>query len=176
MKKINSAKISLSALFCAIICILSQISVMTPFGIPLTLQTFAVCLCGCFLGAYYGTFATAVYIILGAVGMPVFTLFQGGAQILAGLTGGFIWGFLPLAFFSGLAVKPNKTALRFIYLFSGLLLCHLFGVLQFKFVSGNSLFSAFLISSLPYILKDAVCILLAFFSAHKIKKTLKKSF
>lgn len=174
--KINSAIIALSALFCAIICILSQISVMTPFGIPLTLQTFAVSLCGCLLGGFYGTASVGVYVLLGALGLPIFSSFRGGAQILFGPTGGFIWGFFILAFFCGLSCKFNKTAFKLLFSAFGLLLCHLLGVLQFKFVSGNNFLSAFLISSLPYILKDILCLLLAFYTARQIRKKAKGLF
>lgn len=173
MKKINTAKTALSALFCAIICVLAQISVITPFGIPLTFQTFAVSLCGCMLGAAYGTVATAVYVILGAAGMPVFTLFRGGAQILFGITGGFIFGFIPLAFFCGLSLKLNKTALRILSLTTGIFICHLVGMIQFKFVSGNSFLSAFLLSSLPYLLKDVFFVFFAYFVSQKIRKKAK---
>ena len=173
MKKISTAKTALSALFCAIICVLAQISVVTPFGIPLTFQTFAVGLCGCLLGSAYGTFATAVYIILGAAGMPVFTLFRGGAQILFGVTGGFIFGFIPLAFFCGLSLKLNKSALKILCLTAGILICHLIGIIQFKFVSGNSLLSAFLLSSLPYLLKDFFFVFFAYFLSQKIRKKAK---
>ena len=176
MKKINTAKICLSALFCAIISIFSQISVMTPLGVPFSLQTFAVTLCGCMLGSAYGTASVFIYIILGAVGLPIFTLFRGGAQILFGITGGFIWGFLPLAFLSGLSVKIKSKTAKFAVLLSGIVFCHLIGVLQFKFVSSNSFLSAFIAASLPYLLKDTVCAMLAYYTAQQIRKKSKGLF
>lgn len=174
--KPNLKKTAVSALFCAVICIISQISVMTPFGIPLTLQTFAISLCGYTLGAYYGTASVLTYIILGAAGLPVFSAFQGGAQMLFGPTGGFIWGFILLSLFCGFSANIPKTLLKILFASLGLVLCHLTGVLQFKFVSGNTFITAFLLSSLPYLLKDIISLVLAFYIAKQLKKKAKGLF
>ena len=83
--------------FAAVLAVLSQISFPLPSGIPVTLQTFAVALCGYALGCKRGTLAVLVYIVLGAVGLPVFANFSGGFGSLVGLAGGYIYGFLPSA-------------------------------------------------------------------------------
>ena len=74
--------------FAAVLAVLSQISFPLPSGIPVTLQTFAVALCGYALGCKRGTLAVLVYIVLGAVGLPVFANFSGGFGSLVGLAGG----------------------------------------------------------------------------------------
>lgn len=71
--------------FAAVLAVLSQISFPLPSGIPVTLQTFAVALCGYALGCKRGTLAVLVYIVLGAVGLPVFANFSGGFGSLVGL-------------------------------------------------------------------------------------------
>ena len=76
--------------FAAVLAVLSQISFPLPSGIPVTLQTFAVALCGYALGCKRGTLAVLVYIVLGAVGLPVFANFSGGFGSLVGLAGGYI--------------------------------------------------------------------------------------
>ena len=81
------------ALFTALIAILAQISIPLPGGVPLTLQTFAVPLAGLVLGSKRGTIATVVYVLLGAVGVPVFSNFTVGLGIVLVLTGGFIVSF-----------------------------------------------------------------------------------
>lgn len=133
------------ALFAALLAALSQLAL--PLGaVPLTVQVFGVALCGKVLGAKKSLWAVGVWLLLGALGAPVFYGFQGGIAHLLGPSGGFLWGFLGLAFFSGLSKKP--------WCLLGLALCHLLGVLQFSFVSGNSLWISFLQGSLPYLLKD----------------------
>ena len=147
--------------FAALLAVLSQIAL--PLGsVPLTVQVFAVALCGRRLGKKEGVTAVAVWLLLGAFGAPVFYGFQGGIAHLFGVTGGFLWGFLPLAYFS--AQKHPAWTL------SGVAVCHLMGVLQFSFVSGNSIWLSFLQGSLLYLLKD---ILLAL-GAISLEKRLRR--
>lgn len=89
--------------FAAVLAVLSQISFPLPSGIPVTLQTFAVALCGYALGCKRGTLAVLVYIVLGTVGLPVFANFSGGFGSLGRSRGGYIYGFLPM----GCAVRPR---------------------------------------------------------------------
>ena len=84
---------TLCALFGALIALCSWLCV--PIGdIAFTMQTFAVFLTLGLLGGKWGTVTILVYLLLGAVGMPVFTAFRGGIGVLAGVTGGYLWGFL----------------------------------------------------------------------------------
>ena len=70
--------------------------------VPISLATFAVMLSAALLGAKWGTIATAIYILLGAIGVPVFAGWTAGIGCIAGQTGGYIIGYLPLAFITGL--------------------------------------------------------------------------
>ncbi len=83
---------TLIAMFAAIMAVCSWISIPAP--VPFTLQTMAVFLAVGLLGGKRGTIAVAIYILLGAVGLPVFAGFSGGLGTLLGLTGGYIFGFL----------------------------------------------------------------------------------
>ena len=100
----------ITAMFAAVIAVLAQIAFPLPSGVPVTLQTFAVALTGVVLGAKLGTISTFIYILLGAVGVPVFSGFNGGLGAIVGKTGGFIWGFLFLAFFAGAGAAMMKGA------------------------------------------------------------------
>ena len=100
------------SLFCAIICILSQISIPTPFGVPVTLQILAISLCGYILGYKNALKTVAVYILLGMLGLPVFANFKGGIPALLGPTGGFVAGFVFVAFFCGLNKKHKIIGIR----------------------------------------------------------------
>ena len=92
----RTAALTLSAVFTAVIAVCSQISIPLPVGIPITLQTFAVALCGFTLPLPCALASIGVYIALGAVGAPVFSSFGGGIGVLIGKTGGFIFGFIAM--------------------------------------------------------------------------------
>ena len=155
------------AVFTAIIAALSQVSIPMPNMVPITLQTFAVSLAGYFLGAKKGVASVGVYVMLGAVGAPVFASFKGGFAVLIGYTGGFIWGFIPLAFLCGiLADKKLGMALGVL----GIVVCHLLGSIQYMILSGNGFWASVALVSLPYILKDLLLIPAAFFISKTIKK------
>ena len=109
--------------FAAVLAVLSQISFPLPSGIPVTLQTFAVALCGYALGCKRGTLAVLVYIVLGAVGLPVFANFSGGFGSLVGLAGGYIYGFLPMAALCGLGTKMPHRVLAVVLGVAGLAIC-----------------------------------------------------
>lgn len=168
MKK-SALKLSFTALSVCLICICSWIALPIG-GIPMTLQTFGVALCGFLLGWRGGLSAIAVYLTLGAVGLPVFAGFGGSLVFLFGPTGGFLFGFLCFSFFCGITSRCNSFLFSFLLSFFGLCICHFLGVVWFSCVSGNSLLHSFFLSSLPYLPKDIFSILLARLVWKKIKK------
>ena len=99
MKTLDMAYIGL---FAVVITICSWISI--PTVVPFTLQTFAVFLAVAVLGGKRGTLSVIVYVLLGAVGLPVFSGFKGGIGVLLNTTGGYIIGFI----FSALLMWPLK--------------------------------------------------------------------
>lgn len=166
-KKIES--ITYTALFISIMAVLSQFSI--PIGaVPITIQTFVVALTGYFLGTRKGLIAIFVYILLGALGAPVFANFQGGAHMIAGYTGGFIVGFLPFVFFC--SYKGREWA-KVVFGIFGLLICHLIGVVQYSSLSDIDVFRSFLVVSAPFLLKDILLTLCAYFLSKKLKRKLK---
>ena len=110
MNRQKITTIVLCALFAAITAVLSQIAIPMPSGVPVTLQTFAIALCGFYLCTARATVSTVVYVLLGAVGVPVFSGFKGGIASIVGPTGGFIIGFIAMAAISGIAFRnmPEK--------------------------------------------------------------------
>lgn len=157
MNSVRTKLIIRAAVMTALIAVSSQLSIPLPSGVPITLQTFAVAFAGYFLGAKAGAAAVLAYIVLGAAGAPVFASFTGGAQALVGLTGGFLIGFVPMAFLSGLSRGPSRA--RGVALGTlGLAVCHLMGALQFSLVSGTGFFASLALASLPYILKDILSV------------------
>jgi len=165
----------MSAVFSSLLAVVSQIVIPTPLGVPLTLQTFVVALCGYVLGNIWGTLSVTVWILSGFIGLPVFSLFGAGASALFGLNGGFLWGFLALAFLCGISVKQSRKAITFLISFIGLIICHLLGAVQFSIVSGVSFVAALLTACLPYIIKDSLLLLAAMAVKNKLfnRKTQK---
>src|SRR5690625_2756695 len=86
------------ALFSAIIGIFAQIAIPLPFGVPITGQTLAIGLAATILGSRHSTYSTILYILLGAIGIPVFAQFTAGLGVVVGPTGGFLIGFIPTVY------------------------------------------------------------------------------
>ena len=161
------------ALMAVVIALCSWISV--PSAVPFTMQTFAVFCALLLLGGRRGLMAVALYILLGAFGLPVFSGFRGGIGVLLGPTGGYIVGFL-LAALLYLMLEKSFSSLPL--LIAGLLLCYLFGTLWFVYVyssGGKEIgFGAALgLCVAPYLLPDAIKLLLAFVLAGRVKKAVK---
>ncbi len=171
MKKTKTADLAHISLCAALICVCSWIQV--PSAVPFTLQTFAVFFAALTFGTGKGLTATIVYILLGTVGLPVFSGFQGGIGILAGATGGFILGFIPAVIIVGFFSRKFGTGsiASAVYCTLALVFCYSSGVLWYAFVyGGGNLMSAFFICVLPFIIPDAAKIFLAVIVSKKIKK------
>lgn len=164
-----------TALFASIIVVATLISIPMPSGVAITLQTLAIALCGYMLGIKYGTAAVVVYIALGAVGLPVFTGFGAGIGKILGVTGGFMWGFIPMAILCSLGLKFEKKWIQAAFGILGLLCCHAIGILQFSVVTGNSIISAALIASVPYLVKDIISVVGALALSQVLCLALKRS-
>lgn len=153
------------AIFAAILCILSPISV--PIGpIPISLGAFAVMLTGIVLGWKKGAVSVLVYLLLGLCGLPVFAGWVSGMTALPGPTGGYLWSFLPMAAIIGcLSARPARNQLLAV-LFSilacipGIAVCYFLGTLQYVLLTGSSWQAALPVCVVPFIPFDclkAVC-------------------
>jgi len=165
----------MTGLMAALIVICSWFSV--PMTVPFTLQTFAVFFALVFLGGYYGTLSIAVYIMLGIIGLPVFSGFKGGIAAITGPTGGYIVGFI----FSGLIfilfkkLFGEKKVVQIISMVVGLLVCYLIGTLWFMYVfsgteNAKSFGAVLSICVIPFIIPDIVKIAAAYVLAITVKK------
>ncbi len=94
-------EICYSGLFAAVIAIMAQISIPMPGGVPMAMQTFAITLAAVVLGAKLSTVSSVIYLLLGAVGVPVLANFSGGFDKFIGPTGGFLISFPLMAFIIG---------------------------------------------------------------------------
>ena len=173
---ISAAEIALMA---AVISVCAWITV--PMAVPFTLQTFGVFLTLEMLGGASGTLAILAYILLGAVGVPVFSGFAGGVSVLLGPTGGYIIGFLACGIIYLFTEKIRKnTIIDIIVLVIGLFACYTFGTVWFAKVmemrdSVMGIGTILVKCVLPFILPDAVKLTFAVIIAKRVKKILPKA-
>lgn len=168
---VNTVKI---ALFAAIISVCSMISI--PFPVPFTLQTFGVYAALFMLGGRCGSIATALYIGIGALGLPVFSGFTGGVGRLFDFTGGFIWGFLiaSLVFWVCELIFKGRRFASPVSVSISLASLYALGCLQFMLVNGGvGFFAAVLTCVCPFLLPDIVKISLAYLISKRINKALR---
>lgn len=138
-----------------------------PVGeIAVTMQTFGIYLTLLLLGGGKGTVACVVYLLLGAVGLPVFSGFQGGFGILLGPTGGYLWGFPVLALCYWALHKPLGNAVSMIL---GSVACYVCGTLWFSFLYGGSFWVILLKCVVPYLIPDAVKLIFALYLHKRIR-------
>ena len=179
MKKISVRAICFTAMFAAIISALSILEIPTPWGVPFTLQTFAIALCGYVLGKKYGTIATGFYASLGASGVAVYGGRSAGFGVLCGPRGGFIIRLIFVALFCGLAYdsfgKKNAVGIILSIVFSlvGLAFCHGFGIVQLKNYYEMTWAAAAMAGTVPYLLKDIISMAVAFALAVAVRKALR---
>lgn len=174
-KTIDLVYIGLSA---ALIAICSWISI--PLTVPITLQTMGVCLVAGLFGTKRGTIATFIYILIGAIGVPVFSGFKGGPVALFGPTGGYIIGFIFTALIVGFVSDKTKGKLWAVVvaMVVGIAVCYTFGTIWFSIVYNKSNEPASLMTILgwcviPFLLPDAVKIVVAAILTNRLKKFIK---
>lgn len=144
-----------------------------PAAIPFTMQTFGVFFALLFLGGKKGTASITIYLLLGALGLPVFSGFSGGLGHLLGATGGYMLGFLLTGLiymlFERLFGKSLKISVLSLIL--GLFICYAFGTVWFSIYKDNMGFlPAFWVCVAPFIIPDLLKLTLAVIVAKKIKK------
>ena len=163
------------SMFAVLIAICSWISI--PAAVPFTLQTMAVFTAVGLLGGKRGTISVLLYILLGAIGIPVFAGFSGGVGVLMGTTGGYIVGFL----FSALLMWAMEASfgkgriIRILSMVLGLIVCYAFGTIWFMFVYTKTTGPVGIAAVLgwcviPFIIPDCIKIVVAFILTDRLKK------
>ena len=159
---------TLSSLFAALLAVCAWICI--PVGdIAVTLQTFGVALALLLLGGKWGTVSIGIYLLLGAVGLPVFSGFRGGIGALAGVTGGFLWGFLA----SGLVYWGFERFGKIPAILAAIITCYGCGCFWFCLYSGGGLVLVLLRCVVPFLIPDAAKLWLAFSLSKRLNKVIK---
>lgn len=163
-----------TALFAAIICVISPFKI--PIGeVPITLATLAIYVAASVLNWKYGTTAIIIYILIGMVGLPVFSGFLGGVQRLVGPTGGFILGYIPCALVIGLIIDKNerKKWMYPIAMVAGTVVLYACGTAWFMISLNYTLAAALMACVVPFLIFDAIKIILASVISPQLRKVLK---
>lgn len=177
MKNVKIYNMALCGLFAAITAVLSQIAI--PIGpVPINLATFAVFCAGALLGSKLGSISLIVWAILGAFGVPVFSMFRGGLGTLLGPTGGYIIGYIPAAFVIGLVIekftKLNKFCTYLIAMFIGMCIYFFLGTLWYMFSTKSALWSALTVCVFPFLIGDFLKLFVATLISQKLRPLLNK--
>lgn len=187
-KQSNLYKLVLTGIFTAVVAVCSWITVPLPFTqVPINLAILGVLLAGGFLGSKYGSLSLLIYILLGAVGIPVFAGFGAGLGTLAGPTGGYIVGYILCALITGIGTVPprkssettepsSRSALRLAFFMAlGVLVCYAFGTVWYVILMKTSLWAGLLLCVFPFIPFDALKIAAAVFLVRRLRKIVNLS-
>lgn len=168
-------KMTMTALMTAVICILAPLSI--PIGpVPISFTALAIYLSLYLLGWKLGTVSCLIYILLGAVGLPVFSGFSGGIGKLLGPTGGYIIGFLPMAVLAGAIIERyHNRFIRFSAMTAGMALCYVFGTIWFCIVMKTTVAAALSACVFPFIPGDMIKIMIALIGGPILKKRLQQA-
>ena len=175
MEKFQTRQLVFTALMAAVICILAPFSVPLPGNpVPITLATLAIYLVGGIAGSKKAATAVVVYLLLGLVGVPVFAGFTGGAQAFAGATGGYLVGYVLLAFIEALLIDQNQDRI-WIYpaaMIAGTAVLYVFGTIWFMIFTQMDLVTSLGLCVLPFLIGDAVKIVAASLISPLLRKRL----
>lgn len=163
-QKIRTKQMVLIALMTAVTCVLGPLSIPLPFSpVPISLTNFAIFLAIFVLGMKSGTISFIIYLLLGAIGVPVFSSFRGGLQVLAGPTGGYLIGFIFLALIMGFALDhfDRKLVPTIIGMIIGMAVCYAFGTVWLAKLLSLSFKEGLMMGVIPYLAGDAAKIIIA---------------
>lgn len=177
-ERITTKEITYIGIFAALMAICAWISI--PMTVPFTMQTFAIFFAVALLGTKRATLSVIVYILLGAIGLPVFAGFRGGIGVLFDRTGGYLVGFVLSSLISGFLIQRlgRNTFTMFGCMVIGLVICYLFGTVWFMHLYTQAKGSVALMTVLgwcviPYVIPDLVKIALAIILAKRIGPVIK---
>jgi len=169
------------ALMSAVICIVAPFTIPVPASpVPLSVATFVIYLAAILLGAKQSAVCVLIYLLLGMVGLPVFSGFSGGIGVLLGPTGGYLAGYLPCALIVGWMTNAKQGNGSFLRNIGAMMLgtgaCYFFGTIWFLAVMDGSysVMQALLLCVVPYLIFDLIKILAAAAVVVPIKKMLRR--
>ena len=181
-KKLTVSELTLTGLATAVLCILGPLSLPLPVSpVPISLGTLGVYLAIALLGRRLGTISCLLYLLLGMVGLPVFTRDGGGAARLLGPTGGYLVGYLFLAVIAGTFVEKASGITWKAYAFSGMgmllgtAVLYLFGTLWLAYTAGMDFYGALWAGVIPFIPGDLLKMIAAVLLGTTLRERLNQA-
>lgn len=164
--------LSATAVMTAVTCVLAPMSI--PIGpVPISFTNLAIYLSLYLLGWKMGTVSYLMYMLIGAIGVPVFSGFSGGLAKLLGPTGGYIIGFIPMAIISGLIIeKYNNRTFQFVAMVLGTAVCYALGTAWFCVIMDSGVAAALGMCVFPFIPGDIAKIVIALIVGPVLRKRL----
>jgi len=149
-------KLAFALGFACLTGLLAQLRFYLPYTpVPVTGQVFAVLLSGVVLGKWYGGVSQGLYAAIGAAGVPWFTGGKAGLEILTGVTGGYILGFIAASLIIGWFTDEYKQSRSFAGILGimmlGIAVIYVFGVVQLSIVLGVNATKAIELGAVPFI-------------------------
>lgn len=174
--KLSVSQIAVIGVMAAVICVLAPFSI--PIGVvPISFTNLAVYFALYVLGTRKATISYLIYLLIGLIGVPVFSGFTSGPQKLFGPTGGYLIGFIPMAIIAGLFIDRfiNKMYLCFIGMLIGTILCYALGTAWLAFQGNLEFYAALSAGVIPFIPGDLIKMVIAMLIGPKIRKQLIKA-
>ncbi len=179
VKAMSIKNMALAGMFAAFLAVISQISLPMPSGVPITIQVFGVALVGVILGWKLGVTAVVIYILIGAVGVPVFSNFRGGLSVLTGVTGGYILAWPLMSGLCGIYPKWKNKRLNFVgnilLALVGLAICECVGGLQWAVLSGTDIRWIATYSMAAFVPKDVVLVIVGVVLGRQMRRMAVKA-
>lgn len=176
--KLTTSTMVTIALVTAITCILAPLSIPIPMSpVPITLTNLVLLISIYILGTRNATISLLLYLLLGLVGLPVFSGFSGGVGKLAGPTGGYLIGFVFMVIIAGIFVEkfPGSMISHAVGMILATIVTYAFGTLWLSIQMGITFVAALSIGVLPYIVGDTIKIVVALIVGPLLKKRLMLS-
>ncbi len=174
-----TARLTISAIFTALIAILAQLAAPLPFSpVPVTGQTIGIILVALLLDKRTAAISVLAYLLLGAAGAPVFSMARGGLYMITGPTGGYLWGFLPAVYLASMVSSSSpgysirKAVVAAIAAMATIYFC---GSLQLALIMGYTPLQTFLVGVVPFLAADLIKAGIAVFLGLQIYKSLERN-
>jgi len=175
-RKMTTYQLAVTALMAAVMCVLGPLSI--PIGpVPISLTNFVIYLSVFLLGTQMGTVSYLVYLLIGAAGLPVFSAYSGGLAKLAGPTGGYLIGFIPMAIISGVFLSRSRGRRWFsaLGMVLGTLVAYALGTAWFVILMKCGVWYALTVCVFPFLPGDAVKIVAALAIGSLVRGRLQKA-
>lgn len=175
-KKMSVYRLTTIALMTAILCVLAPLSV--PIGpVPISLATFVLYLFVYIFGAEMSTASVALYLLIGLIGIPVFSGYTAGVARLAGPTGGFLVGYLIVAVVGGLILDKIKrnTLMGIVAFLISTILLYALGTVWYMALLGGTIMHAVMVCTAPFIVVDIIKMVAAAVVGTIIRKLLVRA-